>query len=43
MFGVMENNNNNHNNNAFYLKAPFKALKDTLQGTYNTTTVHQTI
>ena len=23
------NNNNNNNNNAFYLKAPFKALKDT--------------
>ena len=25
-----------HYNNAFYLKAPFKALKVTLQGTYNT-------
>ena len=31
------NNNNNDDNNAFYLKVPFKALKDTLQGTYNST------
>ena len=37
------NNNNNNNNNAFYLKAPFKELKVTLQGTYNTTTVHPKI
>ncbi len=25
------NNNNNNNNNSFYLWAPFKTLKDTLQ------------
>ena len=35
-------NNNNNNNNDFYVKAPFKALKDTLQDTHKTTTVHQT-
>ena len=30
----------NNNNNAFYLMAPFKALKVTLQGTHNNSTVN---
>ena len=34
------NNNSNNNNDAFYLKAPFKALKDTA---HNNKTVQKAI
>ena len=37
MMGVQYNNNNNNNNNVFYLKAPFKALKDTAYNNNSTT------
>lgn len=37
------NDNDNNDDDAFYLKVHFKALKETLHGTHNTTTVHQTI
>ena len=35
------NNNNNNNNNAFYIKAPFKALKDTAHKNNSTTNRRQ--
>ena len=37
LFFLNNNNINNYNNNAFYLKAPFKTLKDTAHKNNSTT------